>query len=100
MAEQYPANNGYGNDALANGMVVLDGTEDRRNGWQAINRTRDYIVQRVAGTRAWAEQQFAQVNVTLGTKLTRTTEQYNADIAFRDNQIAALNDRVTALERK
>lgn len=38
----------YGNDAAAAGMAVLDGSEDRRNGWDEINRTRDYIAQRTS----------------------------------------------------
>lgn len=30
------------------GLDILDGTEDRRNGWLAINKTRDYIVSHLA----------------------------------------------------
>ncbi|MBD3941947.1 hypothetical protein IF188_09595 [Microbacterium sp. NEAU-LLC] len=33
-----------GDTALANGMAVMDGTEDWRDGWRSINKTRDYIV--------------------------------------------------------
>ncbi|WP_295012485.1 hypothetical protein [uncultured Microbacterium sp.] len=36
-----------GDDALADGMDLVSGTADRRNGWQEINKTRDYIVQRI-----------------------------------------------------
>lgn len=37
-----------GTEALAAGMDVMDGTEDRRNGWLAINKARDYIVSFIA----------------------------------------------------
>lgn len=37
-----------GDDAAAAGMAVLNGTEDRRNGWDQINLTRDYIAQRTS----------------------------------------------------
>ncbi|MEV4738541.1 MULTISPECIES: tail fiber domain-containing protein [unclassified Microbacterium] len=36
-----------GDDALADGMDLVPGTADRRNGWQEINKTRDYIVQKI-----------------------------------------------------
>lgn len=36
-----------GDDALADGMDLVSGTADRRNGWQEINKTRDYIVQKI-----------------------------------------------------
>lgn len=36
-----------GDDALADGMDLVTGTADRRNGWQEINKTRDYIAQRL-----------------------------------------------------
>lgn len=35
-----------GDDALAAGMALVQGTDDRRNGWQEDNLTRDYIAQR------------------------------------------------------
>lgn len=34
-----------GDAALAAGMDILDGNEDRRDGWDEINKTRDYITQ-------------------------------------------------------
>lgn len=37
-----------GDAAAAAGMSVLDGTEDRRDGYVEINRTRDYIAQKTA----------------------------------------------------
>lgn len=37
-----------GDDALAAGMDVLDGNEDRREGYDEINKTRDYIAQRTS----------------------------------------------------
>lgn len=36
-----------GDDALADGMDIVPGTADRRNGYEEINKTRDYIVQRI-----------------------------------------------------
>lgn len=35
-----------GDDALAAGMDLVQGTDDRRNGWIEENKTRDYIAQR------------------------------------------------------
>lgn len=46
MAESYTGTEGTA--ALADGMSILDGTEDRRTGWLAINKTRDYIVAKIA----------------------------------------------------
>ena len=37
-----------GDDAAAAGMDVLDGNEDRREGYDEINKTRDYIAQRTS----------------------------------------------------
>lgn len=37
-----------GDDALAAGMDLVSGTDDRRNGWEEDNKTRDYIAQRTA----------------------------------------------------
>lgn len=34
-----------GDAALAAGMDILAGTDDRRNGWDEINKTRDYITE-------------------------------------------------------
>ncbi len=44
-----------GTDAALAGMAALDGTEDRRKGWLAINKTRDYIAARYAELKAYAE---------------------------------------------
>lgn len=38
----------HGDDALAAGMDILTGNEDRRNGWDEINKSRDYIAQRTS----------------------------------------------------
>lgn len=46
MAESYTGDEG--DDALAAGLDVMDGTEDRRDGWKAINKTRDMIAQRTS----------------------------------------------------
>ncbi|MFJ2532793.1 hypothetical protein [Microbacterium maritypicum] len=37
-----------GDDALAAGMDILTGNEDRRNGWDEDNKTRDYIARRTS----------------------------------------------------
>lgn len=37
-----------GDDAIDAGMDIVLGTEDRRNGYDEINKTRDYIAQRTA----------------------------------------------------
>jgi hypothetical protein len=37
-----------GDDAQAAGMDILTGTEDRREGWQEIVKTRDYLAQKLA----------------------------------------------------
>lgn len=46
MAETYDGTEG--NDALAAGYDVMDGGEDWRNGWRAINRTRDLVARALA----------------------------------------------------
>lgn len=46
MPESYTGTEGTA--AAAAGLDVMDGDEDRRDGWLAINKTRDYIVQRIA----------------------------------------------------
>lgn len=44
-----------GDDAAAAGFDLVAGTDDRRNGWQEINQTRDYVAQ----TKTWATTQLA-----------------------------------------
>lgn len=44
-----------GNDALAAGMDILTGDEDRRDGWDEINLTRDYIAQRTSAIQPVAK---------------------------------------------
>lgn len=43
MPETYTGNEGTA--AFNAGLTIMDGTEDRRDGWLAINKTRDFIVQ-------------------------------------------------------
>ena len=43
-----------GDAALAAGMDLVAGTDDRRNGWDEDNKTRDYIAQFAAGIRSVA----------------------------------------------
>jgi hypothetical protein len=44
-----------GDDATAAGFSLVAGTDDRRNGWTEINRSRDYTAQ----TKTWATTQLA-----------------------------------------
>jgi hypothetical protein len=44
-----------GDDALAGGLPVMDGTEDRRDGWLSINKTRDLIVAALTAAKAYAD---------------------------------------------
>jgi hypothetical protein len=70
MPESYTGNEGT--TAAANGMAAMDGNEDRRNGWLAINKTRDYIVTKmnaaitsaVAQAKAYTDQKFAAISLT------------------------------------
>jgi hypothetical protein len=48
MPESYTGNEGT--DAANAGLAVMDGTEDRRQGYLAINKVRDMLVKRVFGT--------------------------------------------------
>lgn len=43
----------HGTDALNEGMDILDGTEDRRDGWDQINKSRDYIAQFYNAVKTW-----------------------------------------------
>lgn len=47
-----------GDEALDEGMAVMDGTEDWRDGWRAINKTRDYIAQFYNTVRDWVTATF------------------------------------------
>lgn len=49
-----------GTEALAAGYDILDGTEDRRDGWLAINKTRDYL----AALKTWVQTQIAGIQLT------------------------------------
>lgn len=104
MAEDYTGTEG--DDALADGLDIMDGEEDRRDGWKAINKTRDMIAQ----LKAWVTSQISSINLTWGSitgtlsaqsdlqtalnaKLTRSSAQYTADFASRDNQISNKLDK-------
>lgn len=60
MPENYTGTEGT--DALAAGYDILDGTEDRRDGWLAINKTRDYL----AALKTWVQTQIAGIQLTWG----------------------------------
>lgn len=104
-----------GDAAAAAGMDVVPGTADRRDGYDEINKTRDYIAERTstvtpvakggtgATTAASARSALGvtavnvpttssnvqnDINVLNAGKLTRTSAQYSADFAARDAQIA------------
>lgn len=68
MAETYTGDEG--DDALADGIDVLDGTEDRRDGWLAINKTRDEIALRApSSASAWtAAANAAAARAALGVQ--------------------------------
>ena len=59
MAETYDGTEG--NDALAAGYPVMDGTEDWRDGWRAINRARDLV----ARLKTWTTTQINAVNARI-----------------------------------
>lgn len=58
MPETYTGNEGT--EALSAGYSILDGNEDRRQGWLAINKTRDML----AGLKTWVQQQIAGIQLT------------------------------------
>lgn len=58
MPETYTGDEGT--EAANAGYSAADGTEDRRDGWLAINRTRDYVAQ----VKAWAQAQIAAISLT------------------------------------
>lgn len=70
MPESYTGNEGT--TAAANGMATMDGNEDRRNGWLAINKTRDYIVAKVnaaitsavASAKTYTDSKFNSISLT------------------------------------
>lgn len=59
MAETYDGTEG--NDALAAGYPVMDGTEDWRDGWRAVNRARDLV----ARLKTWTTTQINAVNARI-----------------------------------
>lgn len=76
MPESYVGNEGTA--AAADGMTVLDGTEDRRTGWLAINKTRDYIVSKCAAAltaaKAYTDQKVAAISLTWNAITDKPTE--------------------------
>lgn len=64
MPESYTGTEGTA--ALAAGMTVLDGTEDRRQGWLAINKARDYVVQFFNSAKAYTDTKFSSISLTWG----------------------------------
>lgn len=58
MPESYTGDEGL--DAAAAGYDILDGTEDRRQGWLAINKTRDYV----AALKAFVTDAIAGISLT------------------------------------
>lgn len=72
MPESYTGNEGT--TAAQNDIPVMDGTEDRRNGWLAINKARDYIalksnaalVAAVAQAKAYCDAKFNAISLTWG----------------------------------
>ncbi|WP_309105016.1 hypothetical protein [Microbacterium sp.] len=66
MAETYTGTEGT--EAFNDGMTVLDGTEDRRDGWLAINKARDYIVTKTAAAltaaKAYTDQKVGAISLT------------------------------------
>lgn len=56
MADNYTGDEGT--EAVAFGLDVMDGHEDRRDGWRSINKTRDMIVTVRATLRSWVEATF------------------------------------------
>lgn len=61
MPESYTGTEGT--EAAAAGLDVLDGTEDRRQGWLAINKARDYIAQKFAAAKAYTDAKFAAISL-------------------------------------
>lgn len=65
MPENYTGSEGTA--AAADGMAVTDGNEDRRQGWLAINKTRDYIVSKgaavLSAAKAYADQKVAAISL-------------------------------------
>jgi hypothetical protein len=48
-----------GDDALAAGYPVMDGSEDWRDGWKSVNKTRDLLATGLATVRAWVTDTIA-----------------------------------------
>jgi hypothetical protein len=58
-----------GDAAAAQGLDIMDGTEDRRDGWQEINLTRDYLAGRTESSDEPGLHTYTPVftNVTFGS---------------------------------
>lgn len=61
MPESYTGTEGT--EAAAAGMDVLDGTEDRRQGWLAINKARDYIAQKFTAAKAYTDTKVGAISL-------------------------------------
>lgn len=102
MAESYTGTEGQA--ALAAGYPILDGTEDRREGYLAVNKTRDMIA-----TGTLHPDDAAPVGAVEGGKLVRYKANTRVPVsspiaaadaankAYVDAQIAALSARIAKL---
>ncbi|MFB4348483.1 tail fiber domain-containing protein [Microbacterium sp. CR_7] len=65
MPESYTGSEGT--LAAQNGIAVMDGNEDRRNGWLAINKTRDWIVTKanaaLAAAKTYTDQKVGAISL-------------------------------------
>lgn len=78
-----------GADAVAAGMDILTGNEDRRNGWDEINKSRDYIAQRTSAVTPVAKGGTG-ANTASGART-------NLDVYSKEETSAAVNTRVINL---
>ncbi|QMU97975.1 hypothetical protein FVO59_12765 [Microbacterium esteraromaticum] len=93
-----------GTTALADGMTILDGTEDRRTGWLGLNKTRDYIATKVAALRSYVDDKFAALNLSWGAITGKPTLfPSRSDMVTRTvggNVETALNDTYALAQSK
>jgi len=107
-----------GDDAANDGLDLVEPSDDRRQGWEEINRTRDYIALRIPkpSDGSWYARQepgsihtigfYTLANGVLYFRPDPNTSQYDRqimssfDMALRDTLIGELADRVAALEQQ